>query len=681
MNILDTLEASVGLALETYANVHRGTGYNSMASTLLYEQARNAILDVRGLDRRRHTVIFCTPARAAALEAAVRPGRLVVLSSRDLGLPLGLRAVIARRDALPKGAPFQTGGGTVRIVSRRSVVWEDAPDRFEAGTPPVINAVAFARALELARRFGAGAFEACPREGISPRRILREDDLLGFSGRELLERLSQATMGRGRPVPTADGHMPYIHFDNAASTPTFRPVWDAARLAWRLPEDRRPELVAEVRAMCAGFFGAPSDRYEVLFTSNTTEAVNIAAQALARKPLPGPEPESETVVLNTFAEHNSNELPWRFAEGATLVRTPVDDDGFPDLEEMERLLREYNGDRVHGRKRIRVVAVGGASNVLGSCPDLAEIARIAHRYQALLFVDAAQLAGHRAIRMAADGLDGLAFSGHKMYAPFGAGGLILRKELWPAGEAAFEAARESGDENVAGVAALGKAIDLLERIGMDVVHEEELRLTRTALRELAAVPGLRLYGVTDPDSPRLARRLGIISFGLKRLPHNLAAEELAETAGIGVRTGCHCAQILVKRLLRIHPAREFLANLGSKFAPRVTRSFLPGLVRVSFGLENEASDVRRLALALKKIAGRRPSLVARLLARTHNAAPVRRDTETLRRMRGAIGREASAVYGAAPASVAEARPRHRALSDLIPSGGMTYLGRPCCRKF
>ena len=311
------LEASVGLALETYSNVHRGAGYNSMASTVLYEQARNAVLDFCGLERGRYTVVFCSPARAAALEAAIRPGGTVVLSSRDLGIPLGLRAVAFRSGALPKGVPFQTGGGTARIVSRRSVVWDGAPDRFEAGTPPVINAVAFARALELARSYGIHTFQPGPREASSPSQILHADDLLEFSGRELLGRLRRTTMGRGRPVPTAGGFLPYLHADNAASTPTFQAVWNAVRQAWRLPEDRRAELVAAVRILCAGFFGAPADRYDMIFTSNTTEAINVAAQALARTPSRERVPECETVVLNTIAEHNSNELPWRFTEGVT----------------------------------------------------------------------------------------------------------------------------------------------------------------------------------------------------------------------------------------------------------------------------------------------------------------------------------------------------------------------------
>ncbi len=674
------LEASVGLALETYANVHRGTGFNSMATTVLYEQARNEVLNACGLDRDRYTVVFCTPARAAALEEAARPGRPVVLSSRALGLPLGLRAVVIRSGALPKGIPLQTGGGTVRMVSRRSVVWESGPDRFEAGTPPVINAVTFARALELVRRFGMRAFEPEAHEAAMPSEILHGDDLLEFSGCELLDRLKRTTMGRGRPAPTDGGLSPYVHLDNAASTPTFKPVWRAVRMAWRLPEDRQAELVAAVRAQCAGFFGAPADRYDVIFTSNTTEAVNVAARALTGKPASGPFSGCETVVLNTEAEHNSNELPWRFGEGVTLVRTPVDDEGFPDLGEMERLLREYNVDRAHGQKRVRIVSVSGASNVLGACPDLARIARIAHRYQALVFVDAAQLAAHRPIKMAADGIDGLAFSGHKMYAPFGTGGLVLRRELCPAGDAAFDAVRDSGDENVAGVAALGKAIDLLERIGMDVVQKEEMKLTRSALRELAAVPGLQVYGIADPYSPRISRRLGVISFGLTRVPHNLAAEELAERAGIGVRTGCHCAHILVKRLLGIHRVREALSNLGLSLAPRIIKPLLPGLIRVSFGLENDESEIRRLTLALKEIACRRRSFTLRLLAKNHNASPALADTETCRRMRTAIAKEASSVYDAAPAGSVEGCPRTPALSGWVPSRILLSLERPCCRK-
>jgi selenocysteine lyase/cysteine desulfurase len=622
-------------------------------------------------------VLFCTPARAEALEACLKPGRSITLSSRHLGLPLGLRALVLRKDALPKGTPFQTGGGTTKIVSRRSVIWEDAPDRFEAGTPAVINAIAFARAIEITRRSGRKAFRTPPPTTATASEILHQDDLLEFSGRDLLRRLRPCVIGRGRVVPTAAGFNSFINLDNAASTPTFGPVWKAVCQAWRLPEDQQSILVARVRDACAGFFGAPADRYDVIFTSNTTEAINFVAKSLTAEPASDLEP----VVLNTFLEHNSNELPWRFAKGVGLIRIPVDGEGFPDLKGLERLLREHNQDRARGIKRIRVVTVSGASNVLGTCPDLREISRIAHRYQALVFVDAAQLAGHRKINMEADGIDGLAFSGHKMYAPFGTGGLIMRKGSWRSGGEETRKLMASGEENVAGIAALGKAINLLQRVGMDVVREEEQRLTRMALRELASIPGLKVYGIADPDSPHMESRGGVISFGLKYVPHNLAAEKLAEIGGIGVRNGCFCSHLLVKQLLHIHPVRETLANLGLTCAPRITKSLLPGLVRVSFGLENTEGDIARLAETLKEIAAERSSVVDRFLAWTHNATPSIPQTNVTRRIEAHAEHAAARVYGTLEKDVQRVRDRKSTSSGAISPASLIFPAqRCCCRK-
>ena len=672
-----SLETSVGLALETYGNVHRGRGYNSWLSTRLYEQARGVILDALDLDPERFMVLFCTPARAEALEACVKPGRSITLSSRDLGLPLGLRALVLRKDALPKGTPFQTGGGTARIVSRRSAIWEDAPDRFEAGTPAVINTIAFARAIGIVRRFGNKAFKIPPRTTATASEILHQDDLLEFSGGDLLRRLRQSVIGGGRVVPTAAGFNSFINLDNSASTPTFDPVWKAVCRAWRLPEDQQSILVARVRDACSGFFGAPADRYDLIFTSNTTEAINFVAKGLT----PEPAADFEPVVLNTFLEHNSNELPWRFAEGVALIRTPVDDEGFPDMRGLERVLREHNQDRAHGIKRIRVVTVSGASNVLGTCPDLGEISRIAHRYQALFFVDAAQLAGHRKINVEADGIDGLAFSGHKMYAPFGTGGLLMRKGLWRSRGDETRKLMASGEENVVGIAALGKAIDLLQRVGMDVVREEEQKLTRLALREFAGIPGLKVYGITDPNSPHIESKGSVISFGLKHLPHNLAAEKLAEIGGIGVRNGCFCSHLLVKQLLHIRPVRETLANLGLKFAPRITKSLLPGLVRVSFGLENTEGDVARLAETLKEIAAEPSSPVDKFLAWTHNATPFIPQMDVHRRVEAHAENAAARVYGMLENDVQRVYDRKSTFSGAISPASLIFPAqRCCCRK-
>ncbi|MGZ7065136.1 MAG: aminotransferase class V-fold PLP-dependent enzyme [Candidatus Aminicenantales bacterium] len=674
------LEAGVLRALETYSNVHRGTGYNSLVTTRLYERAREVILDALDLDKALFTAVFCTPDRASSLEARLRPGTSLTLSSREIGLPLGIVALAVRKAAFPPGVPFQTGGGTTRIVSRRSVVWEDAPDKFEAGTPAVINAVALALAAQIVRRRGAGVFKVRDGWAGAAARLPDRDGLERWSGRELLGRLRASVIGAGRQVPTANGSESFVYLDNAASTPALEPVWRAFSRAWRQTEDEQGRLVARAKAACARFFGAPLTRYEMIFTSNTTEAINLAALSLENEPPREPAVRFEPVILNTLMEHNSNELPWRFAKGVSLVRTPVDGDGFPDMNVMERLLREYNADRAHGRKRIRVVAVSGASNVLGTCPDLREISRISHMYGARILVDAAQLAAHRKIDMEADDLDYLAFSGHKMYAPFGSGGLVARKGLLVSASEDLESIKASGEENAAGIAALGKAVELLGRVGMDVIGEEERKLTGKALRELAAIPGIEVYGIKDPDSPRFERRGGVISFGLKRVPHNLVAEKLAGEGGIGVRDGCFCAHILVKRVLGIPPVREALADAGLRLAPRLTKSLLPGLVRVSFGIENDERDIGRLVNALKRIVAERVCLRDRLLARTHNATPVVPETDARRRMRASAEREVENVLGPAPRNdpgVSESAPVFACHSS---SPGINFLGRPCCRR-
>ncbi len=141
------LERGVHVALETYSNVHRGSGHNSMVSTYLFEQARDIVLEYLGLNKDTYVVIFCTPRRAEALKAHLKPGRYQSVSSQDIGLPLGVRALAVERSALPSGTPFQTGGGAARLVSPTWVIWAKAPDKFEAGTPAIVNVIAFAKGL------------------------------------------------------------------------------------------------------------------------------------------------------------------------------------------------------------------------------------------------------------------------------------------------------------------------------------------------------------------------------------------------------------------------------------------------------------------------------------------------------------------------------------------------------
>ena len=596
INAFAELERGVHAALETYSNVHRGSGHNSMVTTHLYEQARDIILEYLGLDKGRYTVVFCTPRNAALFTKQLKPGNYQMVSCLDIGLSLGVRALAVKRKALLSGAPFQTGGGTTRLVSKEWVIWADAPDKFEAGTPAIINIIAFAKALRMVKESGKNLFQSCASEKLTAGEILYHDELEEYSGRELLDKLRQTLIGRGVHVPTVEGIRPFINLDNSSSTPAFTPVWNTFLQAWRQPEGVKQGIIHEVKSICAGMLGAPLSAYEVIFTSNTTEAINLAAESLSHEPEDGAGP----VVVNTLMEHSSNDLPWRMLPGYSLIRLPVDDEGFVDLNNLETLMGSYNEKDQYGKKRIKLVAVSGASNVLGVCNNLEEISRIVHQYGARLLVDAAQLAAHRRIDMERCGIDYLAFSAHKVYSPFGCGVLVVRKGLLDFSPAERELIRSSGEENAGGIAAAGKALVLLQRIGMELVREEEQALTAKALLGLAEIPGLRIYGIKDPLSPGFSRKVSVIVFALKNKMPDRVARQLALQGGIGVRYGCHCAHVIIKHLLRVTPFLERFQRLFLTLFPKMR---LPGLVRVSLGIGNSEEDIDRLIHVLGQIAG------------------------------------------------------------------------------
>jgi selenocysteine lyase/cysteine desulfurase len=618
------LERGVQTALETYSNIHRGSGHNSLVTTQLYEQARDIVLEYLGLSKDRYTIVFCTPRQAELLKARLKPKSYHCLSSEDIGLPLGIRALAIDRHALPGGVPFQTGGGTARLVAPRWIIWTKAPDRFEAGTPAIINVIAFAKDLRLIQQFGQAAFTQVPVEQRTAADILHRDELEQLAGPELLCELQQTLIGRGQRVPTVNGDQPFINLDNGASTPTFMPIWEAVRQTWRQSRQVQQEIIHEVKSICAEVLGAPSATHDVIFTANTTEAINLVAESLSHESDKGLKP----IVVNTILEHNSNELPWRTLSGFSQIRLGVDSDGFVDLNELESLLRAYNQEDQPGQsgtsssERITLVAVSGASNVLGVFNDLAEIGRIVHRYGARLLVDAAQLVAHRKVEMEACGIDYLAFSAHKVYAPFGTGVLVARKGLLHFSPAELELIQSSGEENVGGIAALGKALVLLQRIGMDVIQEEERALTARTLRGLAQIPGLEIYGIKDPDSPQFAHKGGVIVFRLEGLMANRVAKELAERGGIGVRSGCHCAHLLIKRLLNIPPLLEQFQGVMLTMVPKLS---LPGLTRVSLGIENSAEEVDTLIQVLGHIARQPRAGADSPFAATQNAVQKQMD--------------------------------------------------------
>ena len=591
------LEKGVHSALETYSNVHRGSGHFSMVTTQLFEQAREIVLEYLGLNKGNYVVIFLSPRNAKVFIQQLQPESYRTVSSQDFGLSLGITALAVKRNKLPKGVPFHAGGGTARLISKDWIIWARSPDKFEAGTPAIINIIAFAKALRMIKFSGKDIFQNTPAEKLTATEILYHDELEKFSGRKLLDELRKTLIGRGVQVPTTEGLRTFINLDNSASTPTFAPVWKAFQQAYHQPDQIKQEIIQEVRSICAEFLGAPLAEYDMIFTSNATEAINLVSESLSRKA----DDSKETVVLNTLSEHSSNDLPWRIIPNCSLVTLAVNDEGFADLNELEKLLMTYNQKALFGAKRIRLVAVNGASNVLGVCNNLEEISRIVHQHGARLLVDAAQLVAHRKINKEEYGIDYLAFSAHKVYAPFGSGMLVARKGLLKFNAEEFDLIRTSGEENAGGIAALGKALLLMQRIGMDVIQEEEQALTTRALRGMAQIEGLEIYGIKDPESSGFSNKVGVIPFALKSKMATLVGKELALYGGIGVRTGCHCAHIIVKHILNVGPGLEKFQKLIVTFFPKLS---LPGIARVSLGIGNSESDVDHLIRVLTEIAGK-----------------------------------------------------------------------------
>jgi selenocysteine lyase/cysteine desulfurase len=631
------IENAIYLALETYSNIHRGKGHFSMATTRLFEQARSIVLEFLNLKKSRYTVIFSGSRSAGILKKLLPPDSFQSISSLDFGLSLGITALAVNKKALPQGPPFHTGGGTTRLISKDWVIWANASDKFEAGTPAIISVIAFAKALRMIMKSGKDIFLNTATDKLTAAEILYHGELEKFSGEELFNELRKTMIGSGVQVPTMEGIRPFINLDNSASTPTFTPIFNAFCQAWRQPEQVKQELILEVKSICAGILGAPLSGYDVIFTSNTTESINLAAESLSLES----DEFTEPVVISTLLEHSSNDLPWRMIPNCTMIRLSVDPEGFIDLNELGNILTAYNQKHLHGNKRIKLVAMSGASNVLGVCNNLAEISRIAHRYGARLLVDAAQLVAHRKIDMEAFGIDYLAFSAHKIYAPFGCGVLVVRKGLLKFNPEELELIRSSGEKNAGGIAALGKALLLMQRIGMDIIEEEELALTAYALRGLAQIKGLEIYGIKDPASSEFSSKVGVIPFNLKNKMGTQVGKELAVMGGIGVRTGCHCAHITVKHILNVSQGLEKFQKFIVTLFPKLS---LPGVVRVSFGIENTKEDVDTFIRILAEIAGQTQTKKAGSSESVPNGKPVLKKTEVQRQMNDFVRATAGQVY-------------------------------------
>jgi selenocysteine lyase/cysteine desulfurase len=343
----------------------------------------------------------------------------------------------------------------------------------------------------------------------------------------------------------------------------------------------------------------------VIITRNTTDSINLLAGTL---------PEGTHVVC--FAgEHHANLLPWKRI-GVRYLPVPE------TPAEMLAVLTETLRDLPHCEDP-HLVAVTGASNVTGEIWPVADIARVAHENGARLLVDAAQLAPHAPIDMARDGIDFLALSGHKLYAPYGAGALVGERDWLSAGDpflrgggavrivtvdetlwADLPDRQEAGSPNVVGAVALGVACDTLAEAGMDRVAHEERALLAYARDRLARIEGVEAYRVWPADHPRV----GLVTFNLRGVPYDLLAAILSAEHGIGIRHGCFCAHPLMARLLRVDDV-EMHRLLDEARAGHHER--LPGAARMSLGLGSTREEVDAFADAVAAIAADGPRLDVR----------------------------------------------------------------------
>jgi cysteine desulfurase / selenocysteine lyase len=364
------------------------------------------------------------------------------------------------------------------------------------------------------------------------------------------------------------GDRPLVYLDSGATSQKPRQVLDAERDFYtqhnsaahrgaHLLGEEATDAYEQARARVAAFIGARPD--EVVFTKNATEAINLVAYVMSNAATAGPEAERFRVgpgdeVLVTEAEHHANLVPWQQLcqrTGATLRWFNVTPDGRIDLDQADDLITE----------RTKIVAITHQSNVTGVVPPLAEIARMAHAAGAMVLADSAQGVPHQPVDVAALGVDFLAFSGHKMLAPYGIGVLFGRRELLEAmppfltGGSMIEIVRmegstflpppqrfEPGVPPAAQAAGLAAACDYLTALGMENVAAHEESLTAHALEGLGALGGVRILG---PDTTK--DRGGAVSFDVDRVhPHDVG--QVLDEMGIAVRADHHCAWPLHRAL-------------------------------------------------------------------------------------------------------------------------------------
>ena len=413
-------------------------------------------------------------------------------------------------------------------------------------------------------------------------RVVREDEGAGAL---------PAVVGAVLRVPTLTGEVDYANLDHAASTPALTAVKAAVDTALQTYSSvHRGNGYAsrittawyeQAREEVARFVGARADDL-VVFTRNTTDGMNLLARCLPRG--------TEVFVFET--EHHSTLLPWQGVHGVAVTTLPVPSSVEHALDDLETALAASGA-------RHRLVVVAGASNVTGEIWPVNEVVALARRYRARVAVDAAQLAPHRAIDLSASGVDYVAFSGHKLYAPFGTGVLAGRADWLDQGQPYLRgggatqrvtttgatwvsgaARHEGGSPNVIGAIAVAAACATISA-RREAIETHEAALLARLRTGLDALPGVDTWSIFGDDHDRVA----VLPFTIERFDSSLVSAILSAEHGIGVRDGKFCAHILVDELLE-DPWGDVPATA----------------VRVSIGLANTEEHVDRLVAAVAQLA-------------------------------------------------------------------------------
>ena len=359
---------------------------------------------------------------------------------------------------------------------------------------------------------------------------------------------------------TVRENKPLVYLDNASTTQKPNQVIDSInnyyrnynanihRAVYALAEEAT-NAYESVRDKIANFVNI-KNRQEIIFVRGTTEAINLVAYAWGRSHV-----NNGDIVLTTEYEHHSNIVPWQLLaqeKGSMIKYIRMDDNGELILDDLDEFL---------ATGKVKLVTFSLMSNVIGTITNTRKIIEKCKTAGVLTLVDAAQAVPHMKIDLEKIGCDFFAFSGHKMLGPTGIGVLWVRKPVLETmspfhggGDMIREVHKynatwndlpykfEAGTPNIADVVGLGAAVDYLTTIGMENVREHEVELTKYAIDELSKVKGLYIYGTRD-----ISKRGGVISFNFADVhPHDVA--QIIDEEGIAVRSGHHCAQVLMERL-------------------------------------------------------------------------------------------------------------------------------------